>query len=103
MSKKVAVILIALALVLGLGLGIGGTLLVKNAKNTAAVDTGKDTGMVGGVQMANPVAGLSREEALEIAVALAEGKDMGSWQTMSADEFLRWWADSNQEELNPEE
>lgn len=36
-------------------------------------------------------AGLSADEARKIAVALDDGKDMGSWKTMSGEQFLKWW------------
>ena len=27
--------------------------------------------------------------------ALGDGKDMGSWKTMSGEQFMKWWEDSN--------
>ena len=45
--------------------------------------------------MANPVAGMPKEQAEAIARELGGGKDMGSWRTMSGDEFMKWWEESN--------
>lgn len=47
--------------------------------------------------MANPVAGMPREQAEQIAASLGDGTDMGSWRTMSGEQFLRWWAASNKD------
>ncbi len=49
----------------------------------------------GMASMANPVSGMSEEEARRIAEELGEGKDMGSWKTMSKEQFLKWWESSN--------
>lgn len=52
--------------------------------------------ITGGVLgMSNPVAGMSREQAEEIALSLGPGKDMGSYTTMSGDQFMKWWASVN--------
>ena len=56
---------------------------------------GKVTG--GLVGMANPVSGMSEEEAMRIANALGEGKNVDSWKTMSGERFLEWWRESNKE------
>ena len=52
-----------------------------------------------GYSMKNPVAGISREEAWERAISLGSGRDCGSYKTMSAGEFMEWWASSNNETL----
>ena len=54
---------------------------------------------VGGMfaSMSNPVAGMPREQAEQIAASLGDGTDMGSWRTMSGEQFLRWWAASNKD------
>lgn len=44
----------------------------------------------GNLSTANPAAGLSREDAEAIAAFLGEGSDMGSWKTMSGQEFMEW-------------
>lgn len=49
----------------------------------------------GGLGMSNPASGISEEEAKKVACALGEGKDMGSWKTMSGDQFMEWWSASN--------
>lgn len=41
--------------------------------------------------MPNPASVLTEDEALKIAEDLGEGKDMGSWRTMSGAEFMKWW------------
>ena len=53
-------------------------------------------GMMG---MSNPVAGISREQAEAIAKTLGDGTNMGSWRTMSEEEFMKWWAETNNEKL----
>ena len=50
----------------------------------------------GMLSMKNPVAGMSREEAEHTAIELGEGQDMGSWKTMSGEQFMKWWEASNQ-------
>ena len=90
MNKK-NIFSILIAAVAGIALGVGGTLLVTDAINKNA----EDEHQMGGVQIANPVAGMSEEEARAIASALGEGKDMGTWQTMSGDEFMEWWRSAN--------
>lgn len=52
--------------------------------------------------MANPVAGMSREEAERIAAELGDGTDMGTWRTMSGEQFLKWWAASNPQKESEE-
>lgn len=50
----------------------------------------------GGIMsMTNPAAGISREQAEAIAREFGDGKDMGSWKTMSGEQFLKWWEASN--------
>lgn len=39
----------------------------------------------------NPASVLTEEEALKIAEDLGNGKDMGSWKTMSGEAFMKWW------------
>lgn len=56
------------------------------------VTGGENRPMMG---MANPVAGMTKEQAEAIARELGGGKDMGSWRTMSGDEFMKWWEKSN--------
>lgn len=45
--------------------------------------------VIGG--MANSEAGMSEEQARKIAENLGEGNDMGSWKTMSGEQFMDWW------------
>ena len=54
--------------------------------------------------MKNPVTGLSREEAELKAKSLGkDGKNMGSWKSQSALDFMKWWADSNNVSLSEED
>ena len=54
--------------------------------------------------MKNPVAGLSKEEAELKAKSLGkDGKDMGSWKSQSALDYMKWWASSNDESLSEED
>ena len=49
----------------------------------------------GGVfSMANPVV-IPETQAENIARELGDGKDMGSWKTMSGEQFLKWWEETN--------
>ena len=50
--------------------------------------------------MPNPVASLTEEQALEIAKELGDGKDMGSWRTMSGEEFMRWWRSCHKDNVS---
>lgn len=61
-------------------------------KNEKAVINDKELEAVTGgtLFIANPVANMSETEAEKIAAELGDGKDMGSWKTMSGDEFLKW-------------
>ena len=45
--------------------------------------------------MANPVAGMSFEDAMKRATELGDGQDMGDWQTMADSQFIKWWRESN--------
>ena len=45
--------------------------------------------------MPNPASVLTEEEALKIAKDLGNGQDMGTWKTMSGDEFMKWWRASH--------
>lgn len=54
--------------------------------------------VIGGLGMTNPVSGLTEEEAMKIAEKLGNGRDMGSWRTMSGAQFLEWWQSSRKEE-----
>ncbi len=87
---KTKIIYTAIALVVGLAIGVGGTVGYYALSSQKEVE--KTKSFVG-----NPVSGMSKEEAFDIAVQLAEGKDMGSWNTMTAEEFLQWWLSSNSE------
>lgn len=60
-------------------------------KSAAGALAGK---MIG---MPNPVSALTEEEARKIADGLGEGKDMGSWKTMSGEQFMKWWESSHKE------
>ncbi len=51
--------------------------------------------VVGGQGISNPVAGMSEEEAMRIAQQLDEGTYIGPWQSMSGEQFLKWWRASN--------
>ncbi len=52
--------------------------------------------VAGGI--ANPVSGLSYEEAMKKAKKLGTGnKDMGSWKQMNEKDYMKWWRDSNKE------
>jgi len=82
MSKKKSLLLVIIAFVVG---ALVGGVAVYGLK-----------GKTQKVTLGNPVAGMSQEEAFQIALSLAEGKDMGSWSTMSAEQFLLWWQESNQ-------
>ena len=54
--------------------------------------------------MKNPVAGLSRDEAERKAKSLGKnGKNMGSWNSQSALDFMKWWASSNNQSLSEED
>ena len=44
----------------------------------------------GNLSMTNPAEGLSKEDAKAMASSLGEGSDMGSWKTMSGQEFMEW-------------
>lgn len=49
----------------------------------------------GGVfSMANPVV-IPKTQAENIAKELGDGKDMGSWKTMSSEQFMKWWEETN--------
>lgn len=50
------------------------------------------------IVMPNPVSMLSEEEALKIAEDLGPGKSMGSWKTMSGEEFMKWWRSYHEED-----
>lgn len=62
---------------------------------------GKDLEQVNGgcLGMANPVAGLTKDQAIDNALKLGDGMDMGSWGTMSAEQYIRWWAETNNQEM----
>ena len=47
------------------------------------------------LNMSNPISGITREQAEQIAKNLGTGKDNGSWRTMSAEQFMEWWEKSN--------
>ena len=50
----------------------------------------------GGVlSMTNPAADISKEKAENITMELGDGKDMGSWKTMSGEQFMKWWEETN--------
>ena len=55
---------------------------------------------IGFVSMPNPVAGMTREDAWKRALELGSGTDCGSYKTMSAKEFMEWWASSNNKTLS---
>lgn len=40
---------------------------------------------------------LTEEEALKIAETLGEGNDMGSWKTMSGEEFMQLWYSTHEQ------
>jgi hypothetical protein len=48
----------------------------------------------------NPVSILTEEEALKIAAELGDGQDMGTWKTMSGEEFMMWWKSCNQDKTD---
>ena len=49
----------------------------------------------GGVlSMVNPVV-IPETQAEHIAMELGDGKDMGSWKTMSGEQFMKWWEETN--------
>ena len=54
-------------------------------------------GVPNGVGLPNPVASQTREEALRIAAQLGDGKDMGSWRTMSGEQYMQWWESSHKD------
>ncbi len=39
----------------------------------------------------NPLTIQTEEEARLIADKLGNGNDMGSWKTMSGEEYMQWW------------
>ena len=45
--------------------------------------------------MTNPAADISKEKAENITMELGDGKDMGSWKTMSGEQFMKWWEETN--------
>lgn len=45
----------------------------------------------------NPASVLTEEEALKIAETLGEGSDMGSWKTMSGEEFMQLWYSTHEQ------
>ena len=51
----------------------------------------------------NPVSGMSKKDAWEYALTLGAGQNHGSYKTMSAKDFMEWWAASNQETLTDDE
>ncbi len=51
--------------------------------------------IIGGLGMANPASGISKEQAVKIATELGDGKDEGSYKTMTGDQFMDWWKESN--------
>lgn len=55
----------------------------------------------GGIGMANPVAGMSFDEAYDIAWKLGRGQYKGTWETMGAAEFMKWWQESNPNVICP--
>ncbi|MCQ2424179.1 MAG: bacteriocin [Clostridia bacterium] len=56
----------------------------------------------GALGMSNPVSGITREQAEAMARELGLGKDMGSWRTMSSEDFMAWWRASNNQPLRDE-
>ena len=44
--------------------------------------------------MTNPVV-IPESQAENIAKELGDGKDMGSWKTMSSEQFMKWWEETN--------
>lgn len=50
------------------------------------------------MNMPNPVSSLTEEEAKAIAESLGDGKDMGSWRTMSGKDFMKWYESSRKKE-----
>lgn len=79
MNKKKVVILIVVAFLLGAAIGVVATLGIR----------GNLSGTI-----ASPV-GLSQEEAEKIAEELGEDKHMGSWSTMSGEQYMDWWRAAN--------
>lgn len=49
----------------------------------------------GGIGMANPVAGMTFDQAFEIAKTLYRGEGRGALETMGPIEFMEWWMESN--------
>ena len=60
-------------------------------KNTKAeIKNNELENVSGGVfSMANPVV-IPESQAENIAKELGDGKDMGSWKTMSSEQFMKW-------------
>ena len=58
----------------------------------------KVSGGVNFTDVPNPLSIQTKEEALKIAEQLGAGKDMGSWKTMSGEEFMQWWRSVHEKE-----
>ena len=55
--------------------------------------------------MTNPVAGLTKDQAESYARKNLgkDSKNMGSWKSQSALDYMKWWAFSNNESLSEED
>ena len=55
--------------------------------------------------MKNPVAGLTKDQAESYARKNLgkDSKNMGSWKSQSALDYMKWWASSNNESLSEED
>ena len=60
----------------------------------------KVSGGVNFSDVPNPLSIQTKEEALKIAEQLGAGKDMGSWKTMSGEEFMQWWRSVHEKEFS---
>ena len=57
----------------------------------------KVSGGVSFTDVPNPLSIQTKEEALKIAEQLGAGKDMGSWKTMSGEEFMQLWYSTHEQ------
>ena len=57
----------------------------------------KVSGGVNFTDVPNPLSIQTKEEALKIAEQLGAGMDMGSWKTMSGEEFMQLWYSTHEQ------
>lgn len=68
---------------------------MENFENIDEKTLEKVTAGLGTMGMKNPVAGMPKSQALEIAAKLGNGIDDNGVTTMSGEQFMKWWEESN--------